>query len=77
MQPSNSSVESADPQLFRAPAAESEQPGLRMADSAPAEGDQQIGDKRHEWMQNRVTLTLKVKADKFTELLNDEEGGGM
>ena len=49
-----------------------------MAD-AVADGDAAAaGDMRHEWMQNRVALTLKVKPEKFVELLNDEdEGGGM
>lgn len=50
-----------------------------MADAAAApEAGEASGDERHEWMQSRVALTLKVKPEKFTELLSDEEeGGGM
>ena len=49
-----------------------------MADSAAPDAEASAGDKRHEWMQTRVALTLKVKQEKFTELLGDEEeGGGM
>jgi len=50
-----------------------------MGDPAPGEGDKGGGgDIRHEWMRSRVAVTLKVKPEKFSELLNDEEeGGGM
>ena len=46
-----------------------------MGDAAPAEGEQSSGDKRVEWLSNRVCITLKVKPDKFSDLHADEEGG--
>ena len=50
-----------------------------MGDPAPTEGEQAGAlDVRHEFMQHHVAVTLKVKPEKFSELLNDEEeGGGM
>ena len=41
-------------------------------DEAAAEGGG--GDKRLEWMENRVVTTLKVKKEKFKELMGDEVG---
>ena len=50
-----------------------------MGDAAAAEGEQSGGgDKRYEWMSQRVAFTLKTKPEKFNDLLADEEeGGGM